>query len=87
VNYTNSKTKTRKYERPDTVPVNSLEFDPYKTLSKINNHKEVRGPNFNLMTSRPQGKNALPCFVQVINKIFLFFLENLWETRNGYNYR
>jgi hypothetical protein len=65
VNYSNKETKSKKYDRPDTFPLSSLEFDPYKTLSKINNHKEVLGPNFNLMTSRPQGINSLPCFVQV----------------------
>ena len=65
VNYNNAITKTKKYERPETVPLNAHEFDPYKTLSNINNHKHTRGPNFDLMTSRPQAKNALPCFVQV----------------------
>lgn len=69
VNYNNEKTVSKKYERPDTVPVNSQDFDPYKTLSKINAHKEIRGPNFDLMTSRPKGKNALPCFVQVSLKL------------------
>ena len=68
MHYSSLKTKSKKYERPDTVPVNSQDFDPYKTLSKINNHKEIRGPNFDMMTSRPQAKNALPCFLQVINK-------------------
>ena len=69
MNYNNVKAPSKKYERPDTVPVNSQDFDPYKTLSKINNHKEAHGPNFNLMTSRPQGKNSLPCFIQV-KKLF-----------------
>jgi hypothetical protein len=69
VNYSHKETKSKKYDRPISIPLCNSDFDPYKTLSKINNHKEVLGPNFNLMTSRPQGKNSLPCFVQVKNYI------------------
>lgn len=65
VHYGKPKTEARKYERPETGPVNAQTFDPFKTLSKINNHKETKGPNFDLMTSRPQSKDPLPCFVQV----------------------
>ena len=65
MHYGKPKTQGRKYNRPETIPINAESFDPYKKLSKINNHKETKGPNFDMMTSRPQSNDPLPCFVQV----------------------
>ena len=66
MHYGKPKTEARKYDKPESGQVNVETFDPFKTLSKMNNHKEPKGPNFNLMSSRPQSNDALPCFVQVI---------------------
>lgn len=57
-----SKKNYSNYERVD------MDYDPYKVLHNINNHKKPTTPNFNLMTSRPNDPSiSLPCYMQVIS--------------------
>ena len=72
VNYGTIPTKSLKCLRPGSSPIGEATFDPYKVLSKVNNHKDVKPPNFDLMTSRPKTKDSLPCYIQVNN----FFLNS-----------
>lgn len=41
-------------------------FDPHKLLDKINNFKKPKTPNFDLMTSRPEGNDSLPAYMKQI---------------------
>lgn len=59
--------KVRSSKRPSTTPLIEMNFDPYKMITKVNNHKKPSTPNFRLMSSRPEGP-VLPSYMQV--KIF-----------------
>ena len=53
-------------ERTNTAGENwNPDYDPYKILNKVNNYKEVKPPNFDLMTSRPNDDGCLPSFMKV----------------------
>ena len=44
-------------------------FDPNKVIEKYNNHKSVKAPNFNLMSSRRlKNNNNLPCYMNIISQ-------------------
>jgi hypothetical protein len=45
---------------------NSFYYDQSKAIECVNNHISIHPPNFNLMTSRPDGKEALPSFMKKI---------------------
>jgi hypothetical protein len=54
--------KEKTVEGPKSTEIN---FDPDKILEKINNHRTVKTPNFDLMLSRPKDDGPLPSFMKV----------------------
>lgn len=52
----------------------NINYDPNKILDKINNHLEVKSPNFNLMTSRPKSSKNDP---------LPFYMKNIFSRQSG----
>lgn len=59
--------KPKSSKRPSGTPSIEMNFDPYKLITKVNNHKKPSTPNFRLMSSRPEGR-VLPSYMQVSSK-------------------
>lgn len=79
VKYDQTLHKRNKYDRPqnsDCLELN-INYDPHKVLDKVNNHKKSNAPNFDLMTSRPNQPDSLPCYLKVqknlVLKFYLFY--------------
>ena len=53
------KSSPRKFEGLDP----NIFFDPDKVINKVNNHKEVTSPNFEIMTGRIYDSGPLPSFM------------------------
>jgi len=64
VKYETNAHKPRSSKRPSSTPSIEMNFDPYKLINKVNNHKKPSTPNFRLMISRID-KGALPSYMQV----------------------
>lgn len=64
VKYNSNSYKPKVQKRPSSTPSIEVNFDPYKLLDKVNNHKKPSTPNFATMTSRPEDK-ILPSYMQV----------------------
>jgi len=64
----------RRSKRPSTTPSIEMNFDPYRLIAKVNNHKKPSTPDFRLMSSRPEGR-ILPSYMQV--KLFITMLKSI----------
>jgi hypothetical protein len=64
----------RSSKRPSTTPSIEMNFDPYRLITKVNNHKKPSTPDFRLMSSRPEGR-ILPSYMQV--KLFITMLKSI----------
>ncbi len=84
VKYDQTLHKRNKYDRPqnsDCLELN-INYDPHKVLDKVNNHKKPNAPNFDLMTSRPNQPDSLPCYLKVkflFSFIILLLILNIIE--------
>ena len=74
VKYEVKQHKPKSSKRPSATPLIEMNFDPYKLLTKVNNHKKPSTPNFGLMSSRPEGQ-VLPSYMQVSTNSYFFYLK------------
>ncbi len=76
VKYNKKLHKVRKERSVDAPMSTEINFDPDKVLDKINNHRSIKTPNFDLMLSRPEDDGPLPSFMKVFKYIYFNNLEN-----------
>lgn len=65
VKYNRKEHKVRKEKHFQGPLSTEINFDPDKILDKVNNHKTVKTPNFDLMLTRPKDDGPLPSFMKV----------------------
>jgi hypothetical protein len=71
VKYNRKPHKVRKEKDIKGFNSTDINFDPDKILDKVNNHRTVKTPNFDLMLTRPQDDGPLPSFMKVIFNILM----------------
>ena len=74
-------TKAKEFKGID----HTVNYNPDKIIDKVNNHKTIKPPDFNLMTSRPDDTDPLPAYMkQIFNRSSCYEVTALTLKMNNY---